>query len=185
MASSLSLLTLLLLTVIFSVKSCPPSDRAALLAFKAALTEPNLGLFNSWSGFDCCRNWHGVSCNPTTWRVTDINLRGDSEDPIFQNKSGYMTGEISPEICKLDELTTLVVADWKSISGEIPSCITSLSSLRILDLTGNKISGDIPGNIGKLQRLTVLNLGDNEISGEIPMSVVRISGLMHLDLSNN
>ncbi|CAI8607422.1 unnamed protein product [Vicia faba] len=187
MASSLSFLTLLLFTVISTVKSCPPSDRAALLAFKAALTEPKLGIFNTWSGYDCCRGWHGVSCNPTTWRVTDINLRGDSQDPIFHNvtHSGTMTGNISPEICKLDQLTTVVIADWKSISGEIPSCITSLSSLQILDLTGNRISGGIPGNIGKLQKLTVLNLADNAISGEIPMSIVRISSLMHLDLSNN
>ncbi|PKI31654.1 hypothetical protein CRG98_047938, partial [Punica granatum] len=35
---------------------CPASDREALLAFKASLNEPYLGIFQTWSGTDCCRN---------------------------------------------------------------------------------------------------------------------------------
>ncbi|KAF7824521.1 DNA damage-repair/toleration protein DRT100-like [Senna tora] len=173
-----------------TVNSCPPSDRAALLAFKAALTGPYSGIFDSWTGTDCCVNWYGVVCDPTTHRVADINLRGDSDDqPILQKasggRSGCLTGSISPEICRLDRLTNLVVSGWKGISGEIPSCITSLSSLRVLDLIGNQLSGEIPKDIGKMQQLTVLNLADNAISGEIPASIVYLAGLKHLDLSNN
>ncbi|KAM4082501.1 hypothetical protein ACJW30_11G179300 [Castanea mollissima] len=178
----------LTLTVISTVNSCPPSDRAALLAFKAALTEPYLGIFNTWTGNDCCSSkWYGVNCDPTTNRVADINLRGESEDPIFvkSGRTGYMTGSISPEICKLDRLTNLIVADWKGISGEIPKCLTSLSSLRILDLIGNKLTGEIPADIGNLKRVTVLNVADNSISGQIPASIVGMSSLMHLDLRNN
>ncbi|KAE9592706.1 putative polygalacturonase [Lupinus albus] len=186
--SSLFFQTLILSIVIYAVTPCPPSDRAALLAFRAALTEPYMGIFNSWSGYNCCQSWYGVTCDPTTYRVTDITLRGDPSDKNLQNlrrSSGLMTGNISPEICNLGNLTTLVVADWKSISGEIPSCVTSLSLLRIIDLSGNQISGEIPVDIGKLQRLVVLNLGDNAIFGDIPASIVDLAGLMHLDLSNN
>ncbi|MED6143452.1 hypothetical protein PIB30_006404 [Stylosanthes scabra] len=185
---SLLFLTLFIFSAISAVTSCPPSDRAALLAFKDALTEPNLGIFHNWTGNDCCQGWYGLSCDPNTHRVTDINLRGESQDRIFQKLqlTGYMTGNISPEICKLTGLSTLVLADWKGISGEIPSCIaSSLSSLRILDLTGNQISGEIPADIGKLRRLTVFSLGDNAISSEIPKSLVNLAGLKHLDLSNN
>ena len=187
MASSLLLPTLLLFSLISAVTPCPPSERAALLAFKAALTEPYLGIFHTWTGTDCCQGWYGVNCDPTTRHVTDINLRGESQDPIFQKlrRTGYMTGKISPEICNVAGLSTLVVADWKAISGEIPYCIVSLSSLRILDLTGNQISGEIPADIGKLRRLAVLSLADNAISGQIPASIVDLAGLMHLDLSNN
>ncbi|XP_025614995.2 uncharacterized protein [Arachis hypogaea] len=179
--------TVILAPAIITVNGCSPSDKASLLAFKAALSEPYLGIFKTWSGDNCCLNWYGVSCDATAGRVSDINLRGESEDPIFEKagRSGYMTGKISPEICKLDHLTTLVVADWKAISGEIPPCITSLSNLRILDLIGNRISGEIPADIGKLQRLTVLNLADNTISGKIPASIVNLASLKHLDLSNN
>lgn len=170
-----------------TVDSCSPSDLAALKAVKASLTESHLGLFNSWTGTDCCVNWYGVSCNPATRRIVDINLRGESEDPILSKsgQSGFMSGSIAPEICNLDSLTTLVLADWKGITGEIPQCLTSLSSLRVLDLIGNQISGGIPADIGNLKMLRVLNLADNKITGEIPASFVNLAGLMHLDLSNN
>ncbi|MGD7309663.1 hypothetical protein, partial [Ralstonia pseudosolanacearum] len=155
--------------------------------FKSALNEPYLGLFKSWTGTDCCNNWYGISCDPTSQRVADINLRGESEDPIFEkaHKTGYMTGTISPQICNLDRLSSVIIADWKGITGTIPPCITSLKFLRIFDLVGNKISGQIPYDIGKLQALTVLNVADNMISGKIPPSIVNLVQLMHLDLRNN
>ncbi|KAJ8751209.1 hypothetical protein K2173_016390 [Erythroxylum novogranatense] len=170
-----------------AVLSCPASDRDALLAFRAALNESYLGIFNSWKGTECCHNWYGVSCDPETGRVADINLRGESEDPIFQkaHRTGYMTGFISPSVCKLERLSSLTIADWKAISGEIPRCITSLPFLRILDLIGNRISGDLPADIGRLHRLTVLNVADNMLSGQIPRSLTNLSSLMHLDLRNN
>ncbi|KAJ6896040.1 DNA damage-repair/toleration protein [Populus alba x Populus x berolinensis] len=178
----------LLFTLIYTVtSSCTPSDLAALLAFKSSLKEPYLGIFNTWSGTNCCSNWYGISCDPTTGRVADINLRGESEDPIFEKagRSGYMTGSINPSICKLDRLSTLILADWKGVSGEIPGCVASLSNLRILDLIGNQISGKIPANIGNLQRLTVLNLADNRLTGEIPASLTALANMKHLDLSSN
>ncbi|GJY21381.1 DNA damage-repair/toleration protein DRT100-like protein, partial [Tanacetum coccineum] len=185
--TSLWITSLILMLASAAVNSCPPSDRAALLAFKAALHEPYLGIFNSWKGPDCCHKWYGISCDPLTKRVADINLRGESEDPIFENphKTGYMNGTISPSICKLGRLSSIIIADWKGISGTIPKCITSLPYLRILDLIGNQISGEIPYDIGRLTRLSVLNVADNRITGRMPRSIANLSSLMHLDLRNN
>ncbi|KAL8155082.1 hypothetical protein AgCh_000462 [Apium graveolens] len=45
-------LTLILLTTTLTVKACPPSDQAALQAIKAALYEPSLGIFDTWTGND-------------------------------------------------------------------------------------------------------------------------------------
>lgn len=174
--------------LISAVHSCPPSDRAALLKFRASLTEPhNLGIFDTWTGLDCCNKWHGVSCDSTSRRVADINLRGEAEDPIFEkaHRTGFMTGEISPAICQLSRLSSLTIADWKGITGTIPPCITSLPLLRTIDLIGNKISGPIPRDIGRLSRLTVLNFADNQLTGDIPLSLTKLSLLMHLDLRNN
>ncbi|KAK8513501.1 hypothetical protein V6N12_052685 [Hibiscus sabdariffa] len=141
MKTVFTIFSLLVFSIISAVNSCPPSDRATLLAFKAALHEPYLGIFNSWTGTDCCRNWYGVSCDQETYRVADINLRGESEDPIFER--AHRTGFISPEICKLARLSSITIADWKGITGEIPKCITGLPFLCILDLIGNRISGEI------------------------------------------
>ncbi|CAI0560642.1 unnamed protein product [Linum tenue] len=87
-------------------------------------------------------------------------------------------------ICKL-QLTTLIVADWKSLSGEIPDCVSSLSNLLVLDLVGNNHSGQIPSQIGNLGRLVVLNLADNRTSGEIPASISKLECLNHLELNND
>ncbi|KAL3324542.1 hypothetical protein AABB24_038599, partial [Solanum stoloniferum] len=184
---SFKYIAILLLAIISTVHSCPPSDRAALLSFRAALNEPYLGIFNSWKGYDCCHEWYGVSCDATTHRVADINLRGESEDPLFEkaHRTGYMTGTISPSICKLERLSSLTIADWKGITGPIPSCITSLPFLRIIDLVGNKLTGSIPSSIGRLSRLTVLNVAENHLTGYIPRSLTNLSSLMHLDLRNN
>ncbi|KAG5129185.1 hypothetical protein JHK84_035582 [Glycine max] len=127
------------------------------------------------------------NCDTTTGRVTDINLRGESEDPIFKKagRSGYVTGKLSPAICGIDTLTTLVVADWKDIAKEIPACITALPSHRILDLIGNKLSGEIPADVSKFSCLTVLNLTDNALSDKIPTSITWLGSLKHLNLNNN
>ncbi|GMP90872.1 hypothetical protein CsSME_00041811 [Camellia sinensis var. sinensis] len=98
---SLIFIPALLLSMSSAVFSCLPSDRAALMALRAVLHEPHhLGIFNSWNGTDYCHNWFGVSCDPTTRRVANINLRGESEDPIYEkaHRTGFMTGYISPSI---------------------------------------------------------------------------------------
>ncbi|KAF3602110.1 hypothetical protein F2Q69_00037742 [Brassica cretica] len=183
----LNVVVSLILLLISTATCCPPSDLRALLAFRSALHEPYLGIFNSWTGQDCCHNWYGVSCDAVTHRVADINLRGESEDPIFEraHRTGYMTGRISPAICDLARLSALTIADWKGISGDIPKCITRLSFVRTIDLIGNQIFGEIPNDIGRLNRLAVLNVADNRISGSIPKSLTNLSSLMHLDLRNN
>ncbi|CAN0893083.1 DNA damage-repair/toleration protein DRT100 [Linum grandiflorum] len=92
-------------------------------------------------------HYFGVSSDPSTNRVVEINLHGESEDPIFTESdrtSGYMTGTISHAICQLDQLTTIVIANWKGLNKQIPDCISSLSFLRILDLVGNNLTGTIP-----------------------------------------
>ncbi|KAG2315585.1 hypothetical protein Bca52824_018707 [Brassica carinata] len=183
-----SLLAVVFISFISIVHCCSPTDQTALNAFKSSLSEPNLGIFNTWSeNTDCCKGWYGISCDPDSGRVTDISLRGESEDALFQKagRSGYMTGSIDPAVCDLTALSSFVLADWKGISGEIPPCITSLASLRVIDLAGNRITGEIPAEIGKLTKLAVLNLAENRMSGEIPPSLTSLTELKHLELTEN
>ncbi|WVZ02954.1 hypothetical protein V8G54_023760 [Vigna mungo] len=166
-------LTLLLLLAFSSaVRSCSPSDLAALLHFKSALHESRNGIFNSWTGTDCCGNWLGVSCDRDSRRVAEISLRAGPVYTTFEKpyRPDYMSGYISPEICKLTHLSTLIISDWQGISGEIPR---------------NRISGTLPADIGKLRYLSLLSAADNLITGEIPATLTSLTGLTHLDLRNN
>ncbi|KAL8241420.1 hypothetical protein R6Q59_014774 [Mikania micrantha] len=106
MCTSLLITAVVVLVVSTGVNGCPPADREALLAFKAALHESYLGIFNNWTGADCCQYWYGVICDPETKRVADISLRGEFNGPFIQisRLTRYMNGSISPAICKLEKV---------------------------------------------------------------------------------
>ncbi|CAO2169595.1 unnamed protein product [Urochloa humidicola] len=186
----LALAATLSMLILPAASACSASDRDALLSIRAALSESHLGVFSTWTATDCCSGWYGVACDPTDGRVAELSLRGEAEDavmaPAGRPASGIMFGYISDAVCRLGRLTTLVLADWKQITGPIPSCVaTDLPSLRILELPGNRLTGEIPSSIGTLSRLAVLNLADNQLTGAIPASITSLSSLKHLDLANN
>jgi Leucine-rich repeat (LRR) protein len=72
-----------------------------------------------------------------------------------------------------------------SLSGGIPSELTELKGLRMLNLSRNYLSGGIPEQIGNLSLLEALDLSWNKLSGPIPLSMSYLSSLNWLNLSNN
>jgi hypothetical protein len=55
----------------------PTPDTAALLAWKATVTNMPSGPLMGWSGSDACTwGWVGVECNTTTGRVVGLRLKG-------------------------------------------------------------------------------------------------------------
>jgi hypothetical protein len=72
-----------------------------------------------------------------------------------------------------------------SLSGGIPSELTKLKGLRMLNLSRNYLAGGIPEQIGNLSLLESLDLSWNKISGPIPLSMSYLSSLNFLNLSNN
>ncbi|KAF7063108.1 hypothetical protein CFC21_069638 [Triticum aestivum] len=72
-----------------------------------------------------------------------------------------------------------------SLTGEIPTDITSLDALMNLNLSSNKLSGQIPNMIGAMQSVVSLDLSENKLSGEIPPSLSSLASLEALNLSYN
>nr|AAS48162.1 LRR protein WM1.2 [Aegilops tauschii] len=72
-----------------------------------------------------------------------------------------------------------------SLTGEIPTDITSLDALVNLNLSSNQLSGEIPNMIGAMQSLESLDLSQNKLYGEIPSSLTNLTSLSYLDLSYN
>ncbi|KAJ1254496.1 hypothetical protein BS78_K049100 [Paspalum vaginatum] len=64
----------------------------------------------------------------------------------------------------------LVMEDCK-LTGQIPSWLSKLQDLNILDLAGNRLTGPVPSWLGGLKKLYYLDLSDNQLSGEIPASL--------------
>ena len=110
---------------------------------------------DSWTNNN---NWLVEGVSPRTWTGTFFNAEG--------------------------RLTSLVLNE-NNLVGEIPTEITQLSALEILDLSGNQLTGSIPESLGDMTTLTSLSLNDNQLEGSIPESIAALVNLVNLDLYNN
>ena len=91
----------------------------------------------------------------------------------------------------ISEWTGVTVANDRivelSISGAnlsvIPSSISNLSQINVLDLSNNSIE-TVPDSIGQLNNLVTLNLNSNQLN-DLPESITEITKLTSLDISSN
>ncbi|KAL5210839.1 hypothetical protein ABZP36_006462 [Zizania latifolia] len=80
--------------------------------------------------------------------------------------SNAFSGLIPSEISQLLTLQLLNMS-WNSLTGSIPASIVQMKSLELLDLTANRLDGCIPTTIGG-ESLREMKLGKNSLTGEIP-----------------
>ncbi|KAK4359566.1 hypothetical protein RND71_021795 [Anisodus tanguticus] len=144
------------------------SDRQALLDFSSAV--PHLRKFK-WNTNSSICTWHGVGCSSDGSRVVALRLPGIGlYGPIPDNTIG-----------RLDALTTLSL-HFNGLSGNLPSDITSLPSLRFIFLQRNQFSGEIPSSLSP--QLNFIDLSFNSFSGKIP-TIENLTHLTGLNLQNN
>ncbi|KAL3726757.1 hypothetical protein ACJRO7_031625 [Eucalyptus globulus] len=149
------------------------TDKLALLAFKATITEDPFGALNSWNHTTDHCQWHGVMCGHLHRRVTGLNL-----------PSLKLSGSISPHIGNLSFLRTLMLKN-NSFHHKIPQEVSHLHSLRFLLLSNNTLDGEIPRNLSSCARLTRLGLANNRLVGEIPIECFFLVKIQVLALGNN
>ncbi len=78
-----------------------------------------------------------------------------------------------------------VILKENNLNGPIPSELGGLSSLEVLNMTGNGLTGKIPSELGGLSSLRGLYLGKNNLTGKIPSELGSLSSLRVLDLYGN
>ena len=91
---------------------------------------------------------------------------------------------IPSSISKLKNLEILNLS-MTGIGGNIPNEIGDLKNLKELVLYGNELNGEIPSAIGNLSNLEVVQLMNNNLSSGIPSSIGNLSNLKELNLSGN
>ncbi|KAL2476720.1 putative LRR receptor-like serine/threonine-protein kinase [Abeliophyllum distichum] len=75
---------------------------------------------------------------------------------------------------------------YNGISGNLPSSIVDgLVDLESISLAGNNLSGEIPSSISNISKLTLLELGNNSFSGHVPMNLGNLQNLRMLGLGGN
>eukprot|EP00607_Mallomonas_marina_P006753 CAMPEP_0182439818 /NCGR_PEP_ID=MMETSP1167-20130531/86670_1 /TAXON_ID=2988 /ORGANISM="Mallomonas Sp, Strain CCMP3275" /LENGTH=1314 /DNA_ID=CAMNT_0024633607 /DNA_START=1523 /DNA_END=5467 /DNA_ORIENTATION=- len=72
-----------------------------------------------------------------------------------------------------------------SLYGTLPTTIGLLSTLRELDLSGNRITGSIPSTLGLLTNLRKLILANNGLSNEVPSELNSLTSIVWIDLASN
>ncbi|XP_074284111.1 receptor-like protein EIX2 [Silene latifolia] len=73
------------------------------------------------------------------------------------------------------------------LSGEIPSCLSGVTKLRVLDIGGNQLSGKMIKwfSVEKYKELQILRLRGNKFSGTIPSHICSLPWLQIMDLGFN
>ncbi|EFJ26849.1 hypothetical protein SELMODRAFT_412673 [Selaginella moellendorffii] len=102
---------------------------------------------------------------------------------ITLDNVGY-AGSLSPYLGNLSSLQVLDVSG-NAFHGSIPESLSNLRSLLKLELSQNSISGWIPQSLGRLDKLEYLSLASNAIEGLLPASLNRLHSLERLAVSNN
>ncbi|XP_065851388.1 probable leucine-rich repeat receptor-like protein kinase At1g68400 [Euphorbia lathyris] len=150
------------------------SDFNALLSFKKSSLVPSQFL-SSWvnSTNPCFHSWFGVTCNPTTHRVTQL---------VLQNLN--LTGSLH-SLTLLSQLRLLSL-NHNHLSSFSNFSFSSWPNLKLLYLSHNRLSGTFPPGISSLRRLHRLDLSHNYFTGNIPMSdLATLPHLLTLRLEAN
>ncbi|KAM3193216.1 hypothetical protein ACQJBY_070037 [Aegilops geniculata] len=68
----------------------------------------------------------------------------------------------------------LIVMEECGLTGQIPSWLSKLQGLNVLNLAGNRLTGPIPSWLGAMKRLYYVDLSGNHFAGEIPPSLMEL-----------
>eukprot|EP00850_Spirogloea_muscicola_P017185 SM000145S00802 [mRNA] locus=s145:151615:158524:- [translate_table: standard] len=177
------------------------AEQTALLAVKAALSDP-LGNLTGWAATDATPcGWAGVTCSSTgagssgpagvtALRLPDCQLGGAlapaigdlSQLEVLNLARNQLGGAIPAALGRLARLRVLKVGN-NNFTGTIPPLLGACSALRILDLNRNAgITGDVPAALGGLRNLEFLYLTGCNLTGPLPSAIGGAVALKYLDI---
>ena len=80
---------------------------------------------------------------------------------------------------------TQLILHGNRLSGPLPSVLSNVTNLEVLELSGNQLTGEIPRELGSLANLEFLSLQGNQLGGTIPTELGSPTNLEDLWLSDN
>ncbi|XP_023635088.1 receptor-like protein 12 isoform X2 [Capsella rubella] len=147
---------------------------------------------------DCC-SWDGITCNPKTGKVVELDLMNSFlngplryDSSLFKLQylhsldlgSNNLSGMLPDSIGNLEYLRVLSLGRC-NLFGKIPSSLGNLTYLTNLDLSVNDFTGELPGSMGHLNKLAELHLGSAKLSGKFPSLLLNLSELTLIELGFN
>ncbi|CDY29746.1 BnaA01g19200D [Brassica napus] len=136
---------------------CRQDQRDALWEFKSEFHLSGMAAnekTQTWrNNSDCC-SWDGITCDPKTGNVLDLNLWSSSLNGPLRSSSD--------SIGNLKYLKDLRLSEC-NLFGKLPSSLGNLSDLTHLELDGNGFTGELPVSIGNLKQLTKLLIASSKL----------------------
>uniref|UniRef100_A0A7N0ZSV3 Verticillium wilt resistance-like protein n=1 Tax=Kalanchoe fedtschenkoi TaxID=63787 RepID=A0A7N0ZSV3_KALFE len=125
-------------------------------------------------------------------RLEEVDLENDWSEavsllPHLQELNLRNCGLSGPIHASLQNLTSLSIIDLtgNNLSVPFPKWFSSFKNLTSLGLGWCGFSGKIPDDLGDLKMLSTLDLYKSDLQGVIPKSLAKLTGLTHLELSGN
>jgi len=128
---------------------------------------------------DCCNNYKDFEY--------PVVINCDQDDRIIKLQMTNLFLDnylLTDKFCDLKSLVSLSLPN-NGFIGDIPECLTSITSLEYLDLGDNYFYGKIPKSIGKLKKLKELTLSNNRLIGGFPDELGNLSSLTNLYIDTN
>ncbi|KAM3733648.1 hypothetical protein ACB098_11G153100 [Castanea mollissima] len=141
------------------------TDRLALLAFKAKITDDPLQVMSSWNDSIHFCQWRGVTCGRRHQRVI-----------VLDQRTSKLVSSISPRVGNLSFLKNLILSN-NIFHSEIPSKIDRLRRLQIRHLYNDTLSGKFSRNLSHCTNLKQIDFDWNLLDGEIPATLGTLSKL--------
>jgi len=113
-----------------------------------------------------------------------LNANGYAELNELSCERNNFAGTLPSELSQLTRLRMLNFG-FNSLSGSIPAQLTNLTDLQVLYLNANSLEGTLPADLGGLTSLRFLNASSNNISGTLPPSIGHLRTLNDLSLFSN
>ncbi|KAF2291084.1 hypothetical protein GH714_019750 [Hevea brasiliensis] len=128
-------------------------------------------------------SWNPSSLTPCSWQ----GITCSPQNRVISLSLPNTFLNLSSLPSELSSLTCLQLLNLSStnISGTIPTSFGQLTHLRLLDLSSNSISGYIPQELGLLSSLQFLYLNSNRLSGRIPPQLANLTSLQVFCLQDN
>ena len=99
--------------------------------------------------------------------------------------SGFgIIGSLPSTLSLLSNLQILNLR-YNSFKGTIPSTIRALNYLNNLDLSNNKLNGTIPQEMDKMVNLVTVNFASNQLMGTMPISITSLRFLKSFSVTDN
>ncbi len=162
------------------------------------------------------RNAEFASCAPTVNRIpiaqSDSTFLGSlytaTNGSAWNSRTNWQSGPVSQRygITVRGGQVISINLPANNLSGQIPSTISSLSGLRVLNLSGrskyhvpsvappdpatdrfngNTLTGQLPLGISQLSLLEDLDVSNNQLTGPLPAGITSLAQLRVLNLSEN